>query len=240
MGLFEKKFCDICGEKIGLLGNRKLKDGNLCKECAKKLSPFFDDRRVSTISQIKEQLKYREEKKHAVADFHVTRTLGDYTKVMLDEDAGKFIVTSARKWQDENPDVMNFSQVTGCDIDISESRTELMQENKDGERVSYTPPRYEFYYDFFITIYVNNPWFDEMRFKVNSGSIKSKGSIDYREAASISQEIRKILTKVREEVREDIVAANTPKKAQICPWCGATTTPDEKGCCEYCGKALSQ
>jgi len=33
MGLFDKKYCDICGEKIGLLGNRKLEDGNLCKDC---------------------------------------------------------------------------------------------------------------------------------------------------------------------------------------------------------------
>ena len=40
MGLFDKKYCDICGEKIGFLGNRKLEDGNLCKDCAKKLSPF--------------------------------------------------------------------------------------------------------------------------------------------------------------------------------------------------------
>ena len=32
MGLFDKKYCDICGEKIGLLGNRKLEDGNLCKD----------------------------------------------------------------------------------------------------------------------------------------------------------------------------------------------------------------
>ena len=31
MGLFDKKYCDICGEKIGLLGNRKLENGNLCK-----------------------------------------------------------------------------------------------------------------------------------------------------------------------------------------------------------------
>ena len=31
MGLFDKKNCDICGDKIGLLGNRKLDDGNLCK-----------------------------------------------------------------------------------------------------------------------------------------------------------------------------------------------------------------
>ena len=60
MGLFDKKYCDICGEKIGLLGNRKLEDGNLCKDCAKKLSPWFSDRRSSTVSEIKEQLAYRE------------------------------------------------------------------------------------------------------------------------------------------------------------------------------------
>ena len=27
--LFKKKNCDICGNEIGLLGNRKLEDGNL-------------------------------------------------------------------------------------------------------------------------------------------------------------------------------------------------------------------
>ena len=45
MGLFDKKNCDICGEKIGLLGNRKLDDGNLCKNCDSKLSPWFEERR---------------------------------------------------------------------------------------------------------------------------------------------------------------------------------------------------
>ena len=52
MGLFDKKFCDVCGEKIGMLGNRKLEDGNLCKDCAKKLSPWFDDRRHSTLEAV--------------------------------------------------------------------------------------------------------------------------------------------------------------------------------------------
>lgn len=33
--LFEKKICSVCGGEIGLLGNRKLEDGNLCKNCAK-------------------------------------------------------------------------------------------------------------------------------------------------------------------------------------------------------------
>ena len=55
MGLFDKKFCSICGEKIGLLGNRKLEDGNLCKDCAAKLSPWFTERKQSTVEEIKEQ-----------------------------------------------------------------------------------------------------------------------------------------------------------------------------------------
>ena len=73
MGLFDKKICDICGEKIGLLGNRKLDDGNLCKDCAKKLSPWFEDRRHSTVEDIKRQLEYREKNKKAVMDFCITR-----------------------------------------------------------------------------------------------------------------------------------------------------------------------
>ena len=44
--LFEKKECSVCGGEIGLLGNRKLEDGNLCKDCAAKLSPWFSDRRA--------------------------------------------------------------------------------------------------------------------------------------------------------------------------------------------------
>ena len=57
--LFEKKVCSVCDGEIGLLGNRKLEDGNLCKECAKKLSRWFDDRRHSTVEQIKAVLPAR-------------------------------------------------------------------------------------------------------------------------------------------------------------------------------------
>ena len=46
-----------------------------------------------------------------------------------------------------------------------------MREDKDGKEVSYNPPRYEYSYDFYITIFVNNPYFNEMRFQLNSSSI---------------------------------------------------------------------
>lgn len=155
--LFEKKECAICGGEIGLLGNRKLEDGNCCKNCAAKLSPWFSDRRQSTVEEIKEQLAYREANQEKVAAFRVTRTLGEGMKVLLDEDDGRFMVTSARNWQEANPDVLSFSDVTGCKLDIDESKTEIQYKDAEGKRQSFSPRRYAFSYDFYIVINVNNP-----------------------------------------------------------------------------------
>ena len=171
MGLFDKKYCDICGEKIGLLGNRKLEDGNLCKDCAKKLSPWFSDRRRSTVEDIKGQLTYREENREKAAQFRTTRSFGEKWKVLLDEDHRWFTVTRARDLAEANPDILDFDAITGCRMDIDESRTELTHEDADGKDVSYVPPRYEYSYDFFLVISVRHPYFDEMRFSLNSSSV---------------------------------------------------------------------
>lgn len=236
--IFEKKSCDICGGEIGLLGNRKLEDGNLCKECAKKLSPFFSERRRSTVEQIREQLDYREANKDRVAGFNTTRTLGGDTKVLLDEDAQRFIVTSSSRWRDANPDVMDFSQVTGCDSEVRETRTEIYRENSEGHRESYDPPRYDIDYDVYLTIHVNSPYFDEITFKVNDSRIEERYSVEFREAERQANEIREALASLRETVRENVAAAKAPKVAVTCPFCGATTMPDANGRCEFCGGAI--
>ena len=176
MGLFDKKFCSICGEKIGLLGNRKLEDGNLCKDCAAKLSPWFTERKQSTVEEIKEQLAYREANKEAVSAFQTTRTLGRNIKVLLDEDAGKFMVTSARNIAEANPDVLSFSDVTGCDLNVEESKTEIRYRDANNEVQSFNPKRYAYSYDFYMNIHVNHPYFDEIRFKLNDSSVD--GDVD--------------------------------------------------------------
>lgn len=171
MGLFDKKYCDICGEKIGLLGNRKLEDGNLCKDCAKQLSPWFSDRRRSTVEDIKRQLAYREENRGRASQFRTTRSYGEDCKVLLDEDHRWFTVTRARDLADANPDILDYTALTGCRVDIDESRTEQKREGPDGKEVSYNPPRYEYSYDFEVIISVNNPYFDEMKFRLNNSSV---------------------------------------------------------------------
>ena len=254
--LFEKEACAFCGKELGVFGKKKLADGVMCGKCQDKLSPWFSDRKESTIAQIQEQLDYREANKEKVAAFKTTRTFGSSTKILLDEDNRKFMVTSARNLEEANPDVLDFSDVTGCTIDIDESSREEKRTNSEGELVSYVPPRYTYYYDFNVTINVRNPYFDEISFQLNGSSveidivgrpgaigrptnIRPETNLDYREYLAMGEEIKEALLNARQQVREEAAAAAAPKAAVTCPYCGATTTPDASGCCEYCGGAVN-
>lgn len=191
MGLFDKKNCDICGEKIGLLGNRKLEDGNMCKACAKKLSPWFDERRHSTIEEIKNQLDYREKNKEEVRSFNVTRECGnDYYKVYFDDSKQKFLVSGSRDFRATNPDVLSYSQILNCYVEEKETREEEYRETADGERRSYNPPRYEYKYNFVIHLSVDSPWFNEIDFSIHSGYVERHGLMNrYAEYQSLSNMI---------------------------------------------------
>jgi hypothetical protein len=240
MGLFDKKFCDICGDKIGLLGNRKLEDGNMCKDCAKQLSPFTTDRRQSTVEEIKEHLKYREANKEKVAAFSPTKIIGGEMKIYFDESKKQWLATRLRDWRNENPDVMEFSQAMGCILDINEDKREIYRNLSDGKQESFNPPRYEYSYDFDMTIHVNSPWFSEIQFRINDSKIEQRGGLAYREAQDKATEIKNTLEQIRTADRAAASAANTPKVAISCPHCGATTIPDANGCCEYCGGAIGK
>ena len=165
MALFEKKFCDVCGEKIGMLGNRKLEDGNLCKDCAKKLSPWFSERRQSTVQDIKNQLEYREQNRQNLNYFNPTRVIGDDWKLYIDDNQGKFCVCR-RDIRSENADIIDLSQVSNVRSEVREDRDEIYDRDSEGNQVSYNPPRYEYKYEIFIIINVNTPYFDEIKFEV--------------------------------------------------------------------------
>lgn len=174
MGLFDKKYCSVCGGKIGLLDScRKLEDGNLCKSCSDKLSPWFGKYRIPTVDQVKQQLDYREANRARVAEFNATSTVGrDSTKLYIDDNARRFTVHKGRELSADNPDILDFSQALGCELDIRESRTELRQ-TISGRSESYNPPRYEYSYDFNVTIRVDSPYFSEMRFKLNGRAVQT-------------------------------------------------------------------
>ncbi len=124
------------------------------------------------MEEIKQQLAYRSDNKEKVARFKVTRSFGEYWRVLIDDTHRWFAVTHDRSLSEANPDILSFDDLTECRLDIDESSKELKRKNKNGDMGSYNPPRYEYSYDFDITLTVNNPYFDEMKFQLNPGSVE--------------------------------------------------------------------
>lgn len=268
MGLFDKKYCDICGERIRFLGNRKLEDGNLCKDCESKLSPWFSDRRRSTVEDIKAQLAYREENKKKVEAFRASRTLGEGNLLAIDDEKQQFVIRRGGQSMSDNPDVIALSDVTGCEVEIEHSQIEEKTKNEEGKLVSYDPPRHTHSYRFYLNIRVNHPWFDDMRFRVNRSNVDLQTGIPDENAplqtvgALFGLNIPKpIITEPDIEHSEDyqkyaalaesMREALLPQKEETpqeeapaagekvaCPFCSAVAVPDPSGRCPYCGEKI--
>ena len=188
MGLFDKKECAICGKKIGMLGTRKVEDGVICSDCNKKLSPFFSERKRSTVQDIKQQLDYREQNRQNLASFNPTRVLGENTKVYIDDNQRKFVVSRQRDFKAENADIIDFSQVSNVRYELDEDRNELYTTDSNGNSVSYNPPRYEYLYEITVFISVNSPYFSEIKFDVTNTAV-DRYTQEFRRAEQMAMDI---------------------------------------------------
>ena len=182
--LFSKKACAFCGDENRIIGNRKLKDGNMCTDCAAKLSPWFSDRKESTVAEIGEQLKYREENAKALEDFWPNPAIGKehfFYAEIVGEVPKRFVVSHNIDYRKDNADIIKFADVVSCSLDLKDRYEELKYANDKGERVSYNPPRYKYSYDFYVDMGIkNNPYFEEIRFKLNHFPVEVISEADTR------------------------------------------------------------
>ena len=243
MGLFDKKYCDICGNEIKLLGNRKLDDGNMCKDCAAKLSVWFTGRRHTTVAAIKEQLEYRARNEELLKSFNPTKIIGKRYKVYIDENKRQFAVTSSSNWRGANPDLISFDDVRDIKITIDEDRDEEKYKDANGNSVSYDPPKYEYEYRFDVNISVNNKFFDDMDFELTSDRPDNPVDEVYNDYLAMAKDIVKTIT--GKEFYEDrskftyngansVSSAASSDEEWFCPKCG---TKNKDNFCMKCGTA---
>ena len=179
MGLFDrfrKQDCEICGKEVGMFGYKKLEDGEICKDCVKLLSPWFEDRRHATVAQIKEQIAYRERNAKEHENFTISRKIGDEEYFMYIEEVSgvptRFFVTRLSDYKAENPDIISFKDVISCVTDIQVRDEEIKQKNAEGQMVSCNPRRYKHHHDFYIKMEIrNSPYFDDIKFRINGSCI---------------------------------------------------------------------
>lgn len=246
MGLFDKKYCDICSKEIKLFGGKKVEDGNICKDCASKLSPFFSDRRKSTVNDIKQQLAYRQQNQVNLQSFNPTKIIGDYWKVYVDTNTNKFVVTNS-DYRKTNADLIDVSAVCGYKVTLEEDRTEIYDHDSEGKEISYNPPRFEYAYNFKVELKVNHPYFDEINFKLNKSEIEDPQSSEFRECDEMANELSKALTGNEYTVNKTgllnpalnaysstSTTSTTDEGSWYCPNCGNSNTGNF---CYKCGTA---
>lgn len=162
MGLFDKKYCSVCGEKIGLLGNIKLADGNLCRSCRKKLSPFYKTD-GATVTDIRTHLQYREQNRAALRYFNADKVIGadqpigPDRKLCIDSHQRKFLLSMKNEPEAENPDVFDLASLRTIRFYIEE----FTDSETPGGSIDY-------YYDFYLTLSLDHPFIHEPEFKINS------------------------------------------------------------------------
>lgn len=113
MALFEKKFCDNCGEKVNALTQQKLSDGCLCSDCKHKLGSFTSGWKQRSISDVKAHLEQREQNKIKYQQFNCMATAGGRNNTLnVDFNNRCFIFAiDNRDYKSGNPQVFDFSQL---------------------------------------------------------------------------------------------------------------------------------
>ena len=140
MALFEKKFCDLCGEKVNVLTRQKLADGYLCSDCKKKLSSLSSDWDKRSLADVKAHLEAREQNRQRFAQFSATQAIGLNGEMLIDTRMGAFCFNIGRDYAENNPEVFTFSQL--LDFWFEEDYRTLSDSDGDG-----IPDKYDNYDD---------------------------------------------------------------------------------------------
>ncbi len=190
MGLFDKltkkNNCSFCGGSIGLL-DTTLADGYLCKNCKKKLSPYYSVSKEDLTPQILLQINDREViNKTRLEMFKPNKFYGDFGCIMIDEERKLFAavpdtsdslfgsaksITSLDQIIDKNPDVLLFSQIENVRLDLTMTSREDKQ-TVDGKQVSYNPKHFTYMCDFTMRMDVNHPYIKSLYIPLSNGTVQ--------------------------------------------------------------------
>ena len=187
MGLFKKENCCLCGGKTGML-DKKCLSGKVCKECVKKMSPWFDDYKNSIAGALDAQRMGREIDAGLIQTkiYNFSKIFGEFGVILIDEKEKKFIafpdtskglfgnqrkVTSIDDVIDLGPDIIRFDQVEDFEIDITETTREEKQ-TVNGQQVSYNPPHILYMETFTLRMKINHPYVKSIYIQLNDGAVQ--------------------------------------------------------------------
>ena len=138
MGLFEKKFCDICGDKVNMLTQQKLSDGFLCSDCKHKLGSFTSGWKQRTVDDVKRHLELREQNKQKYQQFNCSATAGGSNNSIQVDFGNRWFIFAInnRDYKGGNPQIFDFSQLQDFWLEqeyrtLSDSDRDVIPDSRD-------------------------------------------------------------------------------------------------------------
>ena len=107
--------CSLCQNPLTAFGSKVAKDGVICRDCAKKASPFLTDEDIKrrSIARMKNHLEYRERNLKKLANFRPSKEVDGKYRLCVEEKRNRFLFSKRNNWEAENPDIFYFRQMFG-------------------------------------------------------------------------------------------------------------------------------
>ena len=163
--------CSVCGNRLTRYGSKQLKDGILCRNCAKLCSGWLEkaDFAERTVDQIKEHLEYRRQNQERVNEFKGNKIIDGKFSLYVNDDEKTFLITKRSDYVKDNADVFSIGEISKIDI------VERKYVRKDGS-------------DVYVQLFVNHPQFASVKFQVNEFGCLNKDSEEYQQALALAYE----------------------------------------------------
>lgn len=181
--------CSVCGRKLTRYGNKKLKDGILCRTCVAISSSWYTDDIFlnKTIDDIKKHIKYRKNNHKLLNDFNKDIVVEGKYSLYIDEDNKKFLFSKNNDFNKENPDIFSLNEIE--EIRIVEE--DYINENG---------------VDLLFEMDLNNKEIENISFRINEFPNIEKNSEEHNKSSKLSEEFIETINKSinLKEVKEEI------------------------------------
>ena len=161
--------CSVCNEELTNYGSKQLKDGILCRNCAKLASSWLedDDYLLKSVKDMKKHLKYREDNLKKLEGFKPSREVDGKYSLYIDDDNKQFIISKKKDFVKDNADVIDLKDID----EMSVYEQQYLKE--DGV-------------DIFFEAKLNNPELNKVHFRVNEFPGINQKTDEYKQASEIA------------------------------------------------------
>jgi len=161
--------CSVCGEQLTKFGSKQLKDGILCRNCAKLASEWLTDEDYlnMSIEDMKNHLQYRKDNSEKVKAFKASKVIEGKYSLYIDDDNKQFLFSKRKDLIKDNPDVIDYADLK----EISVYEQQYLKEKT---------------FDIFFSAELGNKQLSHLDLRVNEFPGLDRDTKEFKEASEIA------------------------------------------------------